>query len=44
MKHFNTRISEDSLSLGWGEGAKPSKGLNLDQKGGHAGSNLDHHC
>ena len=41
MKHFNTRISEDCSSLG---APKPFKGLILDQKkGGHAGSNPDHH-
>ena len=41
MKQFNTRISEDRLSL---VGQSPLKGFILTKKGGHAGSNPDHHC
>ena len=41
MKQFNTRISEDCLSLG---AQTPLKGLILTKKGGHAGSIPDHHC
>ena len=41
MKQFNTRISVEGLSL-WGQ--SPLKGLILNKKGGHAGSNPDHHC
>ena len=41
MKQFNTRINEDCLSLG---AQSPLKGLILNKKGGHAGSNPDHHC
>ena len=40
MKHFNTRKSENCLSLG---AQSPPKGLILTNKGGHAGSNTDHH-
>ena len=40
MKQFSTRISEDYLSLG---PQNPLKGLILTKKGGHAGSNPDHH-
>ena len=41
MKQFNTRISEDCLSLG---AQSPLKGLILTKKGGHMGSNPDHRC
>ena len=41
MKQLNTRISEDCLSM---EAQSPLKGLILTKKGGHAGSNPDHHC
>ena len=40
MKHFNTRISEDCLSLG---AQNPLKGLIWTKNGGHAGSNPDHY-